>query len=87
MPKLAALPGTHPSVASNTSAGWDPSYIILVDTGTPRSLPRLPSIARGFWAVVLSCAVWKGSWAGRDPAQSKITVYRSVATTGKVAWA
>ena len=33
MLKLAAQPGTRPSATSNSSAGWDPSYIVLVDTG------------------------------------------------------
>ena len=38
---------------SNSSAGRDPSYIVLVDTGASRSLPRSPFIAGGFWAIIL----------------------------------
>ena len=35
MPKLAAQPGTLLSATSSTSPRWDPSYIILVDSGAP----------------------------------------------------
>ena len=82
MLKLAAQPGTRPSVASYTSAEWDPSKLILVDIGMPCSLPRSPIVAGGFWAVILSRAAWKKSWAGRDPTRSIILVDRSVAITG-----
>ena len=44
-------------------------------------------IARGFWAVILSQAAWKRSWAAHDPAQSKMSTDRMVATTGIAAWA
>ena len=54
MPKLAAQPGIHPSVTSYTSAGLDPSYIVLVDSGMPRSLTRSPFVAGWFWAVILT---------------------------------
>ena len=39
------------------------------------------------WAVILSWAVWNKSWAGCDPAQSKISTYTSIATTGIAAQA
>ena len=39
-------------------------------------------VAGGFWAVILSRAVWKRSWAGCDPTHSIILVDRSVAITG-----
>ena len=85
MPKLAAQPGTRPSVASYTSAERDPSKLVLVDIGAPRSLPRSPFVAGGFWAVILSRAAWKKSWAGRDPTHSIIAADRSVAITGDTA--
>ena len=44
-------------------------------------------VAGGFWAVILSQAAWKRSWAGCDPTQSKMAVDRSVANTGDTAWA
>ena len=87
MLQLAAQPGTRPSVACYTSAEWDPSKLVLVDIGTPRSLPRLPIVAGGFWAVILSWAAWKKSWAGRDPTHSITPVDRSVAITGDTALA
>ena len=87
MPKLAAQPGTRLSVTSYTSAERDPSKLILVDIGAPRSLPRSPIVAGGFWAVILSRAAWKKSWAGRDPTHSMIPADRSVAITGDMAWA
>ena len=39
-------------------------------------------VAGGFWAVILSRAVWKKSWVGCDPACSIIPTDRSVAITG-----
>ena len=42
-------------------------------------------VAGGFWAVILSRAAWKKSWAGRDPTRSMIPVDRSVAITGDTA--
>ena len=39
-------------------------------------------VAGGFWAVILSRAAWKKSWAGRDPTRSIILMDRSVAITG-----
>ena len=84
MPKLAAQPGTHPSATSYTSAKWDPSKLVLVDIGVPHSLPRLPFVAGGFWAVILSRAVLKKSWAGCDPTHSIIAADRSVAITGNM---
>ena len=53
----------------------------------PRSLPRSPIVAEGFWAVILSRAAWKKSWVGRDPTRSIILADRSVAITGDMAWA
>ena len=85
MLKLAAQPGTRPSVACYTSAERDPSKLVLVDIGAPRSLPRSPIVAGGFWAVILSRAAWKKSWAGRDPTRSIIPADRSVAITGDTA--
>ena len=38
--------------------------------------------AGGFWAVIISQAMWKRSWVGRDPAPSKMAADRSIATTG-----
>ena len=40
---------------------------------------------KGFWAVILSRAAWKKSWAGRDPTRSIIPTDRSVAITGDTA--
>ena len=40
------------------------------------------SVAGGFWAVILSRAAWKKSWAGHDPTRSIIPMDRSVAITG-----
>ena len=82
MPKLAAQPGTRPSVTSYTSAKRDPSKLVLVDKGAPHSLPRLPFVSGGFWVVILSWAAWKRSWAGRDPTHSIIVADRSVAIAG-----
>ena len=48
---------------------------------------KLNIYCRRFWAVILSQAVWKRSWAGCDPTQSKMAVDRIVATTGIEAWA
>ena len=42
-------------------------------------------VAGGFWAVILSRAAWKKSWAGRDPTHSIIPADRSVAITGDTA--
>ena len=42
-------------------------------------------VAGGFWAVILSRAAWKKSWAGRDPTRSIIPTDRSVAITGDTA--
>ena len=42
-------------------------------------------VAGGFWAVILSWAAWKKSWAGCDPTHSIIPVDRSVAITGDTA--
>ena len=42
-------------------------------------------VAGGFWAVILSWAAWKKSWAGRDPTHSIILMDRSVAITGDTA--
>ena len=42
-------------------------------------------VAGGFWAVILSWAAWKKSWAGRDPTHSIIPTDRSVAITGDTA--
>ena len=42
-------------------------------------------VAGGFWAVILSRAAWKKSWAGRDPTHSIIPADRSVAITGDMA--
>ena len=39
-------------------------------------------VAGGFWAVILSRAAWKKSWAGCDPTCSIIAADRSVAITG-----
>ena len=44
-------------------------------------------ISGGFWAIILSWAVWKRSWAGGDPTYSIIVVDRSIAITGDMAWA
>ena len=44
-------------------------------------------IAGGFWAVILSLAAWKRSWAGCDPTHSIIVADRSVAIIGDAAWA
>ena len=44
-------------------------------------------ISGGFWAVILSQAVWTSSWVGHDPTSSIIVVDRSVAITGNTAWA
>ena len=44
-------------------------------------------VAGGFWAVILSWAVWKKSWVGHDPTRSIIMANRSVAITGNMAWA
>ena len=85
--KLAAQPITRLSTASNALHRWDLSYIVLVDLGAPCSLPRLPFVSGGFWAVIFSQAMWKRSWVGHDPAQSKMATDRIVATTGKAAWA
>ena len=68
------------------SPGWYPSYIVLVDSGEPHSLSRWPFVAGGFWAVIFSRAMWKRSWVGCDPTQSKMTMNRMVATTGIVSW-
>ena len=40
------------------------------------------TVSGGFWAVILSQAVWKRSWAGRDPTHSIIAVDRNIAITG-----
>ena len=45
------------------------------------------NVAGGFWAVILSRAVWKKSWTGRDPTCSIIAADKSVAITGDMAWA
>ena len=82
MPKLAAQPGTKLFSASNTLARWNPSYIILVDSSMPCSLPMLLFVAGGFWAIIFSHAARKMSWAGCDPAQCKMAVDRSFDTTG-----
>ena len=42
-------------------------------------------LAGGFWAVILSRAAWKKSWAGCDPTHSIIVADRSVAITGDTA--
>ena len=47
----------------------------------------MASVARGFWAVFLSQAVWKRVWVGHDPTQSKMAADRSDATIGIAAWA
>ena len=39
-------------------------------------------MAGGYLAVILSWAVWKRSWAGHDPTQSKTAAAKVVATTG-----
>ena len=44
-------------------------------------------VAGGFWAVILSRAVWNRNWAGRDPTHSIIVADRSVAIAGDTAWA
>ena len=40
------------------------------------------TVAGGFWAVILSRAAWKKSWAERDPTCSIIASDRGVAITG-----
>ena len=42
-------------------------------------------VAGEFWAVILSQAVWKRSWAGHDPTHSIIVADRSVTITGDMA--
>ena len=44
-------------------------------------------VAGEFWAVILSRAAGKRSWAGCDPTRSIIVADRSVAITGNMAWA
>ena len=44
-------------------------------------------VAGGFWAVILSQAAWKKSWAGHNPTHSIIAADRSFAITGNTAWA
>ena len=34
-------------------AGQDIILPVLVNSGVPRSLPRLPFVAEGYWAVIL----------------------------------
>ena len=62
MLKLAAQPGTRPSVASYTPAERDPSKLVLEDIGAPRSLPRSPIVAGGFWSVILTHPAWARCW-------------------------
>ena len=44
-------------------------------------------VAEGFWAVILSQAVWKMSWVGLDPTHSITVVDRRFVITGDMAWA
>ena len=46
---------------------------------------RVTNVAGGFWAIILSRAAWKRSWAARDPTCSIIAADRSVAITGDTA--
>ena len=57
MPKPAAQPGTQLFAAFSALTRWEPSYIVLVNSGVPHSLPRLLFIAGWFWAIILSQAV------------------------------
>ena len=45
------------------------------------------TVAGGYSTIILSQAVWKRSWVGHDPAQSKTAADTSVANTGDTAWA
>ena len=45
---------------------------------------RITPVSGKFWDIILSQAVWKSSWAGGDPAQSKMATDKTVATTGIV---
>ena len=47
----------------------------------------ISTISGGFWAIILSWAVWKKIWVGHDPTQSKMAADRIVATTGIAVWA
>ena len=42
-------------------------------------------VAGGFWAIILSQAVWKRSWVGCDPTHSIIAADKSIAITGDMA--
>ena len=57
-------------------------HALLHITGAPHSLPRLPSVAGGFWAVILSQAAWKRIWMECNPTQSEMAVDRSIANIG-----
>ena len=43
-------------------------------------------VSGGYYAVILSWAMWKRNWVGLDPTQSKMAV-KIVATLGIVVWA
>ena len=68
------------------SVNWLVSKAIPTSQHCKKSLPKM-SVAGGFWAVILSRATWKKSWAGHDPTHSIIVVDRNVAITGDTAWA
>ena len=60
-----------PQSASTASPKQDPSYNVLVDSGMPQSLLRSPSVAWGFWSVILYHPVWERRWARYGLAQSR----------------
>ena len=64
----------------------DLCYLLLLEMNCSPLAGHLGAhVAGGFWAVILSQAVWKRSWAGHDPTHSIIVADRSVAITGDMA--